>query len=61
MCLSPHEMTSAQLENELEALKELLQDPKYATEGFAYSRQVWEGRIVGLEKLLKERAERGEY
>lgn len=57
MCLSPEQMTTARLEQRIEELKDLL-------EGFAPGhpyRGVYEGRLEGYEKILKERADNGTY
>lgn len=57
MCLSPHEMTTARLEQRIEELKDLLK--KFAP-GHPY-RGVYEGRLEGYERILKERANAGTY
>ena len=56
MCLSPHEMTTAEIEYEISRLHEYLDDPRYSTSRY---RQLWAGRIEYMEALLKERADDG--
>jgi hypothetical protein len=56
MCLSPHVMTTAEIEYEISGLRRLLDDPQYRTSGY---RQVWVARVERMEALLKERADEG--
>jgi hypothetical protein len=57
MCISPHEMTSARIEEEIEMLEKYISD--YCLIGSR--RSFYEGRIENLRVLLKERAEDGTY
>lgn len=61
MCLSPHEMTSARLEELIQQSEDFLADERFAGPGWSYQRQVHEGRIENMRRLLKERAENGTY
>ena len=56
MCISPHQMSNARLEEEIQKMTEYLADPRKESNHWYY-----ESRIKMLEKLLKERAESGEY
>jgi hypothetical protein len=58
MCLSPHEMSSARLEELIATSEELLADPDFTWD---WLRQIHEGRIENMRKLLKERADNGTY
>lgn len=59
MCLSPHEMTSARIEYDIEKAK------AYADQAHADSRywdeRAWLQRAENFLKILKERAEDGTY
>lgn len=55
MCMSPHEMTSAKIEQEIEKIESWLNDPNCPHRGY------WEGRLQGFKDILKERAEDGTY
>ena len=56
MCLSPHEMTTEQIEYEIGRLREYIDNPRNGNEGY---RRIWARRIEMLEDLLKERANKG--
>lgn len=58
MCLSPHEMTSARLEELIQASENFLADPYFNS---SWLRQIHEGRIENYRQLLKERADAGTY
>lgn len=51
MCMSPHEMTTARIEQYLAEMRE------WVEEGDNY----WAWRADEMEKILKERAEAGTY
>lgn len=53
MCMSPHEMTSARIEQIIENYKRYLEEDP----GDRY----WEGKIENFTAILKERAEDGTY
>lgn len=57
MCLSPHEMSSAEIEEALASLREWVNSPDISDR----YKQIWSGRIEYFEALLKERAENGTY
>lgn len=57
MCLSPHKMKTARIEQDIQVLKEMLEDKTIPER----DRHFWEGRLEGLEGVLKERAEKGTY
>lgn len=59
MCLSPHEMTSARLEELIQESEKLLGNSNVLTSD--WRRRVHEGRIENYKKLLKERADNGTY
>jgi len=53
MCMSPHEMSTTRLEEDLARMRELaLQDPE---------EDWWTWRVEQFELILKERAEAGTY
>lgn len=56
MCMSPHQMTSARIEEIIQSYKENLEDPK-----LAYYHNIYRGSIEHYEAILKERAEDGTY
>ena len=56
MCRGPHEWSTEELENKIQAIKERLDRDKSDR-----ARHFWEGRLGMMEKLLKERAEKGTY
>jgi hypothetical protein len=56
MCTSPHEITSARIEELIVGIEQdIAQYPNHAF------RQIWEGRHERYTQLLKERAEDGTY
>lgn len=56
MCMSPHEMTSAHIEELIQGIdKDIAQYPNHVY------RRIWEGRRERYVALLKERAEDGTY
>ncbi len=58
MCTSPHEMTSARIEQHIQSLKKDLAD----REGLdSFYRRYYEGRLESFIEILKERAEDGTY
>lgn len=56
MCMSPHEMTSREIEEAIAGYDRWLNGP--LTDG---TRRYWEGRRERFVALLKERAEDGTY
>lgn len=56
MCMSPHEMTSARIEEIIASSKEILEDEKDP-----WYQEYYQDRLEHLEALLKERAEDGTY
>ena len=56
MCISPHKMTSARIEEEIVSLERWLTEPRHAK-----SHNFYRARIEKLQALLKERAENGTY
>lgn len=54
MCISSHEMTTAEIEREIAALHEWSADSRYANHHRLYAT-----RIEQLEKVLKDRADEG--
>ena len=62
MCLSTHEMNSASLEEDIVALRKLLDSGQFGGRAIsAYERRQWGWRVEEMEKILKERAEAGTY
>jgi hypothetical protein len=59
--MSPHEMTSARIEEIIQGLDEDLANPNYTGPRWEDNRRYWEGRREQYAKLLKERAEAGTY
>ena len=59
MCISPDEMTSAELEAEVVGLERLLGSDRVQRD--FYLKNYYRERIKGLEALLKERVEAGTY
>jgi hypothetical protein len=53
--MSPHEMSSARIEEDLEWMREELASAS------GRDKQWWSGRVKNFEALLKERAENGTY
>lgn len=51
MCMSPHEMTSAMIEDRIEQMKEWI----------AAGSTIWSWRLHQFEQVLKERADNGTY
>jgi hypothetical protein len=60
VCMSPHEMTSARIEEDLVWLKQEIENWR-GKRGTARTVQIYEGRVKAMEELLKERAEDGTY
>lgn len=56
MCLSPHQMTTARLEQRIEELKDLMERRPER-----YPSYIWGSRLEGYEQILKERADNGTY
>ena len=61
MCMSPHELSSARIEQLIQSLEEDLVDPQFAGERWNNYRRTWEGRRDAYVQLLKDRAEDGTY
>jgi len=59
MCISPDEMTSTELEAEVQGLERLLGSDRVQRDRFL--KNYYQSRIKALEGLLKERAEAGTY
>ena len=59
MCISPDEMTSAELEAEVVGLERLLGSDRVQRD--FYLKNYYRSRIEALGELLKERAEAGTY
>jgi hypothetical protein len=59
--MSPHEMTSARIEELITGLEQDIANPNYAGDRWASTRRQWEGRREQYVKLLKERADAGTY
>lgn len=57
MCMSPHELTTARIEEIIQHYKEKLTEPGLRAD----LRRRWEWVLENYEKLLKERAEAGTY
>lgn len=59
MCMSPHEMTSARIEEASLVIQEWIES--YRAHGNESLASLWTGRLEGYEKVLKERADSGTY
>jgi hypothetical protein len=57
MCMSSHEMSTARIERDIQDIKEMLEDKTIPE----HDRHFWEGRLEGLEGVLRDRAEEGTY
>jgi len=54
VCMSPHEMKSSRIENDIASIKRQMAEGKLRS-GY------WDARVENLEKILKERANNGTY
>lgn len=63
MCMSPHEMTSARIEQILASYRERLAkgENEWGEPLDRWTIQTWTGKVENFEKLLKERADNGTY
>lgn len=59
MCMSPHEMTSARIEQNMVGIQRYIDE--YRAAGNESGARYWTGRLEGFEKILKERADNGTY
>jgi hypothetical protein len=56
VCRGPHEWTTEELEDNIREVSELIESGRAGRDT-----RFWEGRLESMEKLLKERAEKGTY
>lgn len=56
MCRGPHEWSTEELEENIQSVKDFLDTGRAGQDA-----RFWEGRLEMMEKLLKEKAEKGTY
>lgn len=63
MCMSPHEMTSARIEQIMASYQQRLEESANGTgeKLDPWTVRVWTGKVENFEKVLKERANDGTY